>query len=515
MINLEKIQNFKNDKLWFFRFKKFNNDKFLITNDIAKYSFLTKDEFNDFISWEMLSWEKYDELLEKKFIKDENYEIDITKAFVKKNNYLAYWPTLHIIVTTLRCNHKCQYCHAAVAPMKAKNMDMTEEIAKKTVDTIFYTSAPNFTIEFQWWESLVNWDIVKYVVEYAETKAFHLWKNITFAIVTNLSLMDDEKLDYIFEHNIHISTSLDWDEEVHNFNREFKEWNSYEKVTYRINKINEKYREIDIKTGWFAWKIVRKVWALLTVTKKTLPKYKEVIDTYVSLWLDWIFLRPLNPYWFAAADIAKLGYTDEEFIDFYRKSMDYIIELNKNWVEIRENLSSIYLTKILTDIDPNYLDERSPCWACIWQVAYNFDWKIYSCDEWRMLGRMWDDNFLMWDVNDTNFSEYPWYDTYNKMMSSETTKTMVQTSTLDWLPWYNDSVYKPYIGVCPIHSYKTSWNLIPNYAKDHKKKLDYAVLDYLFEKIYTQDEDILKIFKRWTTRPWESFVISQCDWLSN
>lgn len=31
------------------------------------------------------------------------------------------------------------------------------------------------------------------------------------------------------------------------------------------------------------------------------------------------------------------------------------------------------------------IDERSPCGACIWQVAYNYDWKIYSCDEWRML----------------------------------------------------------------------------------------------------------------------------------
>jgi hypothetical protein len=46
--------------------------------------------------------------------------------------------------------------------------------------------------------------------------------------------------------------------------------------------------------------------ALLTVTKKTLPKYKEVIDTYVEMGLDSIFLRPINPYGFAAADIDKL-----------------------------------------------------------------------------------------------------------------------------------------------------------------------------------------------------------------
>jgi hypothetical protein len=33
--------------------------------------------------------------------------------------------------------------------MSAKNFDMTEETAKKVVDTIFYTSSPSLTIEFQ------------------------------------------------------------------------------------------------------------------------------------------------------------------------------------------------------------------------------------------------------------------------------------------------------------------------------------------------------------------------------
>ncbi|NCP77514.1 hypothetical protein GW830_05350 [bacterium] len=166
----------------------------------------------------------------------------------------------------------------------------------------------------------MNWDIVKYVVEYAETKMVHLAKNVTFALVTNLSLMDEEKLQYLLDHNIQISTSLDGDEETHNFNRTFKDGNSFEKVTYWIRRINAEYEKRGLKN---------KIGALLTVTKKTLPRYKEVIDTYVNLGLDSIFLRPLNPYGFAAADLEKLGYAPEEFIEFYKSSMDYILELNK------------------------------------------------------------------------------------------------------------------------------------------------------------------------------------------
>lgn len=499
MLNLDNLKSISNNN-WFFRFKKFDENTYLITNDIARYAFLTKEEFWDFISWRLVDWEKYDELRIKKFIKDQEYERDMTIEFSKKNQFLAYGPSLHIIVTTLRCNHKCQYCHAAVAPMTAKNMDMTEDTAKKVVDTIFYTSNPDITIEFQWGESMVNWEVVKFVVEYAKIKAGHLAKNVNFALVTNLSLMDEEKLEYIIEHNIQISTSLDWDEETHNFNRTFKEWNSFEKVAYWIKRLNSEYENRKIYDTWGDF---RKVWALLTVTKKTLTKFKEVIDTYVELWLEWIFLRPLNPYWFAAVEIERLWYTEEEFMDFYKKSMDYILKLNKSWTKFREMLSSIYTSKILTDSDPNFLDERSPCWACIGQVAYNYDWKIYSCDEWRMFWRMGDDNFLMWEVSDNP------KEVYDNMINWDTTKIMVQASTLDGLPWYNDSVYKPYIWVCPIHSYKTSWNIIANYSKDNKRKLDYFILDYLFDQIRIDENK--KVFEDWLWVHDDKNILWQCS----
>jgi hypothetical protein len=80
--------------------------------------------------------------------------------------------------------------------------------------------------------------------------------------------------------------------------------------------------------------------------------------------------------------------------------MEYIIELNKRGVLFREQLTNIYLAKIFRPKDPNFMDNRSPCGACIGQVAYNYDGKIYSCDEGRMLGRMGDDNFMMAELQE-------------------------------------------------------------------------------------------------------------------
>ncbi len=147
------------------------------------------------------------------------------------------------------------------------------------------------------------------------------------------------------------------------------------------------------------------------------------------------------------------------------------------------------LTKILTDTDPNFMDSRSPCGACIGQVAYNYDGKIFTCDEGRMFDRMWDDSFQIAQV-----SESP-REVYTQMMEGDVAKIMVQASTLDGLPWYNDHVYKPYLGVCPISAYKATGSIVSNFPKDTRTKIDIAVLDYIFSKL--QDEQTKAIFEKW------------------
>ncbi|MDD2566165.1 MAG: His-Xaa-Ser system radical SAM maturase HxsB [Candidatus Gracilibacteria bacterium] len=485
-LDLNKIKKLKSDKIGFFRFKKFDKDNYLITNDIGEYSFLTSQEFGDFISGKINSGDKFTDLESKGFIKNEKYTNEMAIKYATKNHFLAYGPSLHILVTTIRCNHKCLYCHASAGNKEAKGLDMTLETAKKVLDTIFYTSSEDIIIEFQGGEPLLNWDVFKYVVEEGKIKALHLAKNIRFALVTNLTLMDEEKLDYIINNGINISTSLDGDELLHNENRIFKNGNSFEKVTYWIRKINEEYEKRGIKNtvGEF-----NKIGALLTVTKNALPKYKEIIDTYIALGLDGIFLRSLNPYGFAQSDLNKLSYSPEEFGEFYRNSLDYILDLNSRGVNFREQLSSIYLAKILNQKDPNYLDERSPCGACIGQLAYNYDGNVYTCDEGRMMSRMGINDFLAGEV-----SENP-EEVYENIINSELTKTMVQSSTIDGLPGYNESVYKPYIGICPIYNYKILGNIYSNYSKDNRNKLENIILNYLFDKL--RNTENLNLFNKW------------------
>jgi len=131
--------------------------------------------------------------------------------------------------------------------------------------------------------------------------------------------MTEDKLTRLLDKGVDICTSLDGDEMTHNYNRSGYDGNSFQTVTYWMKRVDEEKKKRNMGG----------VSALLTVTKETLKDYKKIIDTYRNLGLSGIFLRWLNPYGFAAADLKSLAYEKEEWIDFYKKSLDYIIEINK------------------------------------------------------------------------------------------------------------------------------------------------------------------------------------------
>lgn len=444
--------------------------------------FFTSSDFVNFLEWNFDKLENKDQLIEDGFIKSDDYERKMIEGVAKKNHFVWEWATLHMIIVTLRCNHKCKYCHAAVAPMTATQYDMDLETAKKVVDTIFYSRSNNLTIEFQWWEALLNYEIVQFIVDYAYEKANELKKNLSFSLVSNLTLLTETKLKRLLDRNVDICTSLDGNEAIHNYNRAWYDGNSFNQVTYWMQRLDEEKQK---RNMW-------RVGALLTATKETLWNYKEIIDAYIEQWLDSIFLRWLNPYGFAASDMKTLAYEKEQWIDFYEKSLDYILELNKKGTPFKETITSIYLMRIFNDFDPAFMDIRSPSWIAIGWVAYNYDGKIYASDESRMLWRMWIDDFLMTDMLDSPA------ETFKAMVKSQITKIAVQSSCLDGLPGYNEHVYKPYIWVDIIHNFKLTGSVYNPVMKDEKTAIQTAIVDIIFKKL--QNPEYKKIMLTWINK---------------
>jgi len=467
----------------FLRFKKLGN-KYLLTNDIGDFIFLKEKEFNDFTCGKLKKGNNiYEKLDNKHFTSEswncENCQARMTQRYAYRHEYLSQGPSLHIIVVTLRCDHACIYCHASSKNMARKDLDMTEKTAKKVVDIIFQTTSSDIIIEFQGGEPLANFEVVKFIVNYALKKNKKAKKKLRFSLVSTLTLLDDKKLNWLYSKKISICSSLDGPRNIHNKNRPMiNKKDGYSITTQRIRKVKKKYRGLGYQMN-----------ALVTTTRYSLPLWKEIVDEYVKLGTEGIHLRPLNPFGMAKSLQGVIGYTAEEFLEFYKKSLDYIIKLNIKGIKIRERTATIFIEKIFTDNDPNFLDLRSPCGAGIGQIAYHYNGDIYTCDEGRMIGQMGDQTFKMGNVYEN---------TYKEIMSSSVTKSLCVASTLDGLTGCSDCVYLPYCGVCPVFNYSEEKNIFAQSPNNFRCQINKGILDYLFQKF--ENPKNLKIFKKWISK---------------
>ena len=455
----------------YFNFKKYKS-KYLLTNDFGRYVFLEQNDFKNLLMDKLPQDKDLADKLQAEYFAFDNSieEFSRLTAFnmYGSKNYLYKSTSLHIFVVTSACNHKCVYCQAQSSNKSQKGF-MSIETAKKAVNIALQSPSDYLDFEFQGGEPLLNFDVIKYIVEYSKSVSN---KHINYSIVSNLTLLTDEMIEFIKINNISISTSLDGNEIVHNQNRPYRNnQGTYFDVLNAISRL----RKENITVG-----------AIQTTTKNSLPYYKEIVDTYINLDLHMIFLRPLTPLGCADENWEKIGYTPEQFVEFYKKALDYIIEVNNKGYHLVEGHSKTFLTKILSGFSPNYMELISPCGAMLGQLAYYYDGKIFTCDEARMLYEMGDDSFYVGNTDDS---------TYDTIASSKVGSLVAKASVLESLPSCSDCVYQPYCGVCPVVNYAQNNNIYENTPREYKCKIYGGMLDIIFDYLYYNKD--IDTFWRW------------------
>lgn len=475
-----------------FRFREVGGDV-LLTNGLGDWVFVKKDDLAAMYKGEVAEGSAlYERLASRNFVKA---RVDVAKEadrMARKKRFLDYGPNLHVMVVTLRCNESCVYCHASRADMDAVHTDMTKEVAEKAVELALQSTSPSITIEFQGGEPLVNFDGVKHIVETARQKNRAYGKQLEFTMVSNLALMTDDKLAWLVDNKVQICTSIDGPEALHNKQRILAGGNAYREATKWIEKINKAYENLGLDP------VLYHVEALLTTTRGLLPYPKEVVDTYVDLGCRALFIRPVDPFGWAQRTAKTVEYPRSEYLDFYRAATDYVLELNKKGVQVLERYGAIFLTKILGDEEPNFLDVRNPGGAAIGQIAYSYDGKIFTSDEGRMVHQMGDSFFQLGTVFDT---------TYRQLMTHPTTRALTLASNLDAQPDCVSCTYNPYCGVVPEHSYRTQGSIFGRMRESQLCAVHKGIQDYLFGKLRDDDPATVEILRRWTTvRPRTHFV---------
>jgi len=447
-----------------------NKDSILLVTDYGSWVVLNEKEYTLLKSDNVLPISLFELLKQNGLILTIDNIDQIVHDYREKQAYLFLGPSLHIITPTSRCNQNCIYCHAKTKYPNSKNPDMDEETAKKIVEFIFQTPSPSIKIEFQGGEPLLNFDVVKFIINHAEETNKHYKKKLNFAISTNLTAMNNDILEFLMKHCVSITTSLDGPDFIHNKNRfYYSKQNTHADVVKWIKEIKNKYP----------------IEAIPVITKDSLPYHKEIIDEYINLGLNLIWVQPIRKIGNAVKNWNQIGYDAEKFFDFWKKSLEYILKLNKEGKQIKEISTNIILKKILKKSCVNFCSLQSPCGAIVSQLAYNEKGHIYVCDDARQ-----DPLFKLGDVKK---------DSYEEVMPSEKAQNFVKSSINDNL-LCDACVWKPFCGICPVCNYSEQGNIIPKLPLSNRCKINKKMFGYVFKKLL-MDKEAKNTFLKWINAP--------------
>jgi len=448
-----------------YRHRKIDAHHF-VTTDHGSHILLSNQEFLKLRRGDIDSGLRM-KLEEREIILCDQNISEVLRLLGRRHSFLSRGTSLHIIVPTLRCNMRCVYCHASSKPDSERGFDMDESTATKTVDFVFQSPNDHIAIEFQGGEPLLNWPIVKHIIAHAEKSNVSSCKDLSFTLVTNLSLMDEETMSYLIDHNVNVCTSLDGPKEIHDLNRPYTGASNFDIVVGWIKRFQDEYARRGLTQ--------KRVHALTTITKRSLAYPEQIVDTYANLGLNSIHLRFLNNLGMAQKTWSLIGYTAEEYLDFWKKALARTAHHRKTGTVITERMAEIITIKIAQETDPGYLDLRSPCGAAIGQLAYDHNGDIYTCDEGRMVG---DDMFLLGNVKN---------DRYNDIVTCEKACAVVTASIND--QYICDTcAYKPYCGVCPVCAYADEGSVIGCVSRSDRCKILKTQFDTIVRERFIKQE---------------------------
>lgn len=381
-------------------------------------------------------------------------------------------PSLHIIVPTLQCQHTCRYCQVSRS-LDDSGYAMSLQGIKQACDTVFESSASNLTVEFQGGDPLLRFDLVRFAIEQLIERNTHEERHLRLVVASSLHQLTPTMCDFFRQHNVFLSTSIDGPAVLHNKNRPLPTRDAYQRTVAGI----EMAREL------IAGDCVS---ALMTTTRDSLTMPVEIVDEYVSLGFQDIFLRPLSAYGFARNN-THVSYSFEDFTVFYEQALNHILALNRQGVALREVMACLFLNKMLSTFDAGFVDLQTPTGAGTAVLVYNYDGFVYPSDEARMLAEMGDTSLRMGPIGQS----------LNDLLQCKVRQDLIRASTVSNTPACARCAYQVYCGPDPVSAQGQHGDLFtPPPLTDHCQRSMW-LFDLLFSKLSTADAQFLD-----TAYPW-------------
>lgn len=142
------------------------------------------------------------------------------------------------------CPYRCKYCYVNTEDTKV----IEEQRLYQAIDYYMSQKSDEKIVFFLWGESLIQFDILKKWILRIREK----WKceNTHIFITTSWLSLNQEKIDFFYNHKIKLWVSIDGDSSIHGTNRVSQLWkNTYAATKTAVKLINTLYDE---KTTWYA-----------------------------------------------------------------------------------------------------------------------------------------------------------------------------------------------------------------------------------------------------------------------
>ena len=172
------------------------------------------------------------------------------KEYTKSEPLPDKFPLQTIVLNlTNQCNLSCQYCYEfgedKIATPDGKPKFMTWETARTSVDYLFTEAEGRSSVHITFFggETLMNFPLLKQVVEYSQAKALELKVKIDFSLTTNGTLLSPAIIEYLAEQAIGVTVSMDGPKEMQDKFRIFSNGRgSYDIVKPKVQSLLATHR---------------------------------------------------------------------------------------------------------------------------------------------------------------------------------------------------------------------------------------------------------------------------------
>jgi uncharacterized protein len=341
------------------------------------------------------------------------------------------------------CNLRCAYCFASTGDFGTGRKLMSFETGKKAFDFLIEKSGnrQNLEVDFFGGEPLMNFDVVKQLVEYGNQLGKEHNKNFRFTITTNGLLLDDEKIDFINKEMKNVVLSIDGRKEVNDKLRVRVDGSGcYDKIVPLYKKLVEKRGDQEY------------------YVRGTFTKYNQDFSDDVFALLDEGFDQiSVEPVVGDSTDPYAL--TEKELPNIFRE----YDRLSKRILEYEKSGKKFNFFHFMIDLDqgPCAIKRMRGCGCGNEYIAITPDGDIYPCHQFVGM-----EDYKMGNLDDG---------TFNPEMKKEFAKAHIYTKQECrecWARFYCS-------GGCNANNYEHMGNILKSYkiaCELEKKRLECAIM---------------------------------------